>query len=131
VRRRMRPTSSLPVATAKLAARSRGHIAVVEFAADCAHATLGGGARPGSHLAAAPYRAGACRGPRQTGERDQGPCPTAPWCSLSGFSTASSKFISIVCRAWMVSTGDNGIYTGSSLRGVIPCVQCGAVVFPS
>jgi hypothetical protein len=28
---------------------------------------------------------------------------------LSGFSTAGSKFVSIVCQARMVSTGDNGI----------------------
>jgi hypothetical protein len=131
VRRRMRPTSSSPVATAKLAARSRGHITVVEFAADCAHAALCGGAQPGSHLAAAPCRAGACRGPRQTGERGQGPCAAAPWCSPSGFSTAGSKFISIVRRAQMVNIGDKGIYTGSGLRGVIPYLQCGAAVFPS
>jgi hypothetical protein len=35
-----------------------------------------------------------------------------------------SKFVSIVCRSRMVSTRDNEIYTGSSLRGVIPYVQC-------
>jgi hypothetical protein len=35
---------------------------------------------------------------------------------LSGFSTAGSKFISIVHRAQMVSAGDNGVYTGSGLR---------------
>jgi hypothetical protein len=29
--------------------------------------------------------------------------------ALSGFSTAGSKFILIVRRAWMVSIGDNGI----------------------
>jgi hypothetical protein len=52
-------------------------------------------------------------------------------CQLSGFSTAGSKFISTVHRARMVSAGDNGIQTGSSLRGVIPYVQCGAAVFPS
>jgi hypothetical protein len=28
---------------------------------------------------------------------------------LSGFSTAGSKFVSVVRRAWMASTGDNGI----------------------
>jgi hypothetical protein len=28
---------------------------------------------------------------------------------LSGFSTAGSKFVSVVCQAGMVSTGDNGI----------------------
>jgi hypothetical protein len=28
---------------------------------------------------------------------------------LSGFSTADSEFVSIVCRARMVNTGDNGI----------------------
>jgi hypothetical protein len=50
---------------------------------------------------------------------------------LSGFSTAGSKFVSIVRQAQMVSTGDNGIYTGSGLRGVIPYVQCRAAVFPS
>jgi hypothetical protein len=41
---------------------------------------------------------------------------------LSGFSTADSKFISIVRRAQMVSAGDNWIYTGLGLRGVIPYV---------
>jgi hypothetical protein len=40
-----------------------------------------------------------------------------------------SKFVSIVCRARMVSTGDNGIYSGLGLRGVIPYVQYRAVVF--
>jgi hypothetical protein len=50
---------------------------------------------------------------------------------LSGFSTAGSKFISIVHQARMVSTEDNEIYTGSGLRGVIPYVQCGAAVFLS
>jgi hypothetical protein len=53
-------------------------------------------------------------------------------CSLlSGFSTAGSKFLSIVCRAWMVSARDNGVYTGSGLQGVMPYVQCVAVVFLS
>jgi hypothetical protein len=32
------------------------------------------------------------------------------------------------CR---VSTGDNGVYTGSGLRGVIPYVQCAVAVFLS
>jgi hypothetical protein len=41
---------------------------------------------------------------------------------LSGFSTAGSKFLSIVRQDWMVSAGDNKIYTGSGLRGVIPYV---------
>jgi hypothetical protein len=50
---------------------------------------------------------------------------------VSGFSTADSKFVSIVRRAQMVTAGDNGIYTGSDLRGVIPYVQCGAAVFLS
>jgi hypothetical protein len=50
---------------------------------------------------------------------------------VSGFSTTGSKFLSIVRRARMVSTGDNGVYTGSFLRGVIPYVQCVAVVFLS
>jgi hypothetical protein len=31
----------------------------------------------------------------------------------------------------MVSIGDNGIYTGSGLWGVIPYVQCVAAVFLS
>jgi hypothetical protein len=31
----------------------------------------------------------------------------------------------------MVSIGDNKIYTGSGLRGVIPYVQCVIVVFLS
>jgi hypothetical protein len=50
---------------------------------------------------------------------------------LSGFSTASGKFLLIVRRARMVSAGDNGVYTGSGPRGVIPYVQCAAVVFLS
>jgi hypothetical protein len=50
---------------------------------------------------------------------------------LSGFSTVDSKFISIVRLAGMVSAGDNGIYTSSGLRGVIPYVQCSDVVFLS
>jgi hypothetical protein len=49
---------------------------------------------------------------------------------LSGFSMAG-KFLSIVRRAQMVSARDNGIYTGSGLQGVIPYVQCVAVVFLS
>jgi hypothetical protein len=51
--------------------------------------------------------------------------------TVSGFSTAESKFISIVRRARMVSAGDNGIYIGSGLRGVIPYVRCVAAVFLS
>jgi hypothetical protein len=50
---------------------------------------------------------------------------------LSGFSTADSKFLSIVRRARMVSTGDNEIYTSSGLRRVIHYVQCVAAVFLS
>jgi hypothetical protein len=50
---------------------------------------------------------------------------------LSGFSTVGSKFLSIVCQAWMVSAGDNGVYTGPGLCGVIPYVMCVAVVFLS
>jgi hypothetical protein len=50
---------------------------------------------------------------------------------VSGFSTTDSKFLSIVRRARMVSVGDNEIYTGSSLQGVIPYVQCAAAVFLS
>jgi hypothetical protein len=43
---------------------------------------------------------------------------------LSGFSTTDSKFLSNACRAQMVSTGDNEVYTGSGLRGVITYVEC-------
>jgi hypothetical protein len=50
---------------------------------------------------------------------------------LLGFSTAGSKFLSIVCWARMVSAGDNEIYTSSGLRRVIPYVQCVVVVFLS
>jgi hypothetical protein len=57
-------------------------------------------------------------------------CPSLAH-QLSGFSTASSKFISIVHWARMVSVGDNEIYTSSGLRGVILYVQCGAAVFRS
>jgi hypothetical protein len=39
--------------------------------------------------------------------------------------------MSIVCRARMVSSGDDGVYTGTGLRGVIPYVQCVATVFLS
>jgi hypothetical protein len=38
---------------------------------------------------------------------------------LLGFSTTGSKFISIMRRARMVIVGDNRIYTGSGLRGVL------------
>jgi hypothetical protein len=41
---------------------------------------------------------------------------------VSGFSTAGSKFLSIVCRARMVSAGDNRVYTSSGLQGVIPYI---------
>jgi hypothetical protein len=37
----------------------------------------------------------------------------------------------IMRRARMVSSGDDGVYTGSGLRGVIPYVQCMATVFLS
>jgi hypothetical protein len=50
---------------------------------------------------------------------------------MSGFSTTGSKFLSIACRDRMVSAGDNGVYTGSGLRGVIPYVQCVVAVFLS
>jgi hypothetical protein len=40
-------------------------------------------------------------------------------CQLSGFTTAGSKFLSIVRRARMVSSGDDRVYTGSGLREVI------------
>jgi hypothetical protein len=72
------------------------------------------------------------------------PCRSAPRPSLagtsppgrcgggvSGFTTGGSKFLSIVRRARMVSSGDNEVYTGSGLRGVIPYVQCVAAVFLS
>jgi hypothetical protein len=36
-------------------------------------------------------------------------------CQLSGFATTGSKFLSIVRRARMVSSGDNRVYTGSGL----------------
>jgi hypothetical protein len=49
----------------------------------------------------------------------------------SGFAIAGSKFISIVRRARMVSSGDDEVYTGSGLRGVIPYAQCEAAVFLS
>jgi hypothetical protein len=48
---------------------------------------------------------------------------------LLGFSTTGNKFLSIACRARMVSAGDNGVYTSLGLRGVIPYVQCVATVF--
>jgi hypothetical protein len=52
-------------------------------------------------------------------------------CMCRGFFTAGSKFLSTVRRARMVSAGDNRIYTGSGLRGVIPYVQCVVAVFLS
>jgi hypothetical protein len=58
----------------------------------------------------------------------EGPCLAR---QLSGFATAGSKFLLIMRRARMVSSGDNGVYTGSGLRGVIPYVQCVADVFLS
>jgi hypothetical protein len=39
--------------------------------------------------------------------------------------------MSIVRRAQMVNSEDNGVYTGSGLRGVIPYIQCVVVVFLS
>jgi hypothetical protein len=50
---------------------------------------------------------------------------------LSGFSTAGSKFLSIVRRARMVSAGDNGVYSGLGLQRVLPYVQCAVAVFLS
>jgi hypothetical protein len=50
---------------------------------------------------------------------------------MSGFSTTGNKFMSIVRQARMVSSGDNEVYTGSGLRGVIPYVQCVVAVFLS
>jgi hypothetical protein len=60
----------------------------------------------------------------------------APGCILyrectAGFSIAGSKFLSIMYRARMVSAGDNGVYTGSGLQGVIPYVQRATAVFLS
>jgi hypothetical protein len=46
-----------------------------------------------------------------------------------GVSTIGSKFMSIVRRARMVSSEDNGVYNGSGLRGVTPYVQCVVTVF--
>jgi hypothetical protein len=51
--------------------------------------------------------------------------------SVSGFATADSKFLSIVRRARMVSSGDNVVYTGSGLQEVIAYVQCVVAVFLS
>jgi hypothetical protein len=48
-----------------------------------------------------------------------------------GFAAADSKFLSIVRRVRMVSSGDDMVYTGSGLRGVIPYVQCVTAVFLS
>jgi hypothetical protein len=53
------------------------------------------------------------------------PLPGAPTVGVR------SKFMLIVRRARMVSSGDNEIYTGSGLQGVIPYVQCVVVVFLS
>jgi hypothetical protein len=50
---------------------------------------------------------------------------------LSGFATTGNKFLSIVRRARMVSSGDDGVYTGSGLQRVIPYVQCVVAVFLS
>jgi hypothetical protein len=50
---------------------------------------------------------------------------------LLGFSIADSKFLSIVRRARMVSAGDNEVYSGLGLRGVIPYVLCVAAMFLS
>jgi hypothetical protein len=36
-------------------------------------------------------------------------------CQLSGFATAGGKFLSIVRQTRMVSSEDNGVYTGSGL----------------
>jgi hypothetical protein len=50
--------------------------------------------------------------------------------NYGGSLPPDSKFVSIMCSARMVSTGDNRIYTGSGLRGVIPYVQCRVAMFP-
>jgi hypothetical protein len=57
-------------------------------------------------------------------------CASTWRANCRGSLPSDSKFLSIVCRARMVSTRDNEIYTSSSLRGVIPYVQCREVVFP-
>jgi hypothetical protein len=67
----------------------------------------------------------------ETCEQRQAACNPYLARQLSGFSTAGSKFLSIVCRARMISVGDNEVYTGSGLRGVIPYVKCVAAVFLS
>jgi hypothetical protein len=50
---------------------------------------------------------------------------------LSGFAATDSKFLSIVHQVRMVSSGDDEVYTGSGLRGLIPYVQCVAAMFLS
>jgi hypothetical protein len=58
-------------------------------------------------------------------------CAPTWYANCRGSLPPNSKIVLIVCRARMVSIGDNGIYTGSDLRGVTPYVQCRVVVFPS
>jgi hypothetical protein len=53
--------------------------------------------------------------------------PAGPTCR--GSLPPAMNFLSIACRARMVSAGDNGVYIGSGFRGVIPYVQCVAIVF--
>jgi hypothetical protein len=57
------------------------------------------------------------------------PLPDAPTVGVLYRQTVI--FASIVRVARMVSAGDNGIYSGSGLRIVIPYVQCRAAVFSS
>jgi hypothetical protein len=46
---------------------------------------------------------------RPTGVRRDTRCAPNLTRQLSVFSTTGSRFVSIVRRAWMISTGDNGI----------------------
>jgi hypothetical protein len=52
-----------------------------------------------------------------------------PWCKDTACSR--SRFLSITYQARMVSARDNGIYTGSGLRGVIPYVHYVTAMFLS
>jgi hypothetical protein len=71
-----------------------------------------------------------CVGPGRVLDQELLGEPSPSRC-VSGFSTAGSKYLSIVRRARMLSTGDDKFYTSSGLRGVIPYVQCVATVFLS
>jgi hypothetical protein len=62
-----------------------------------------------------------CVGPGRVLDRELLGEPSPGRC-VSGFSTAGSKFLSIVHRARMVSTEDDMFYTGLGLRGVMATV---------